>query len=217
MVTSPVRPGLVASTGQAGDDQQRTQSQWDLRVEGPSPDSVNMSTSPARTGWNYIAAGERPQLSQSASAPTAFTGYEPEFVEGRTFTWMLPSTSEASYTPQGGDPLSGTHQLSRVIKNHHLLNKSNLSLVERLWSIILSKSLQFGPRVRQGIIDVEEDPEERTNQVVLRVHLEASPAQTMAFWDSLDIELDRWLEHLKPQEQKSVINGIGLRFHWLQH
>ncbi|HEU0022617.1 MAG TPA: hypothetical protein VFR55_13235 [Dehalococcoidia bacterium] len=97
---------------------------------------------------------------------------------------------------------------------HYAIREDIRELLPIFWSIVLSKALQSGMVVTRGTIDVEGDPEERTAQPVLRIYVDATPAQTMAFWDSLGIELDRWLERLDSHRRSIAMNDVGLRFHW---
>jgi len=111
-------------------------------------------------------------------------------------------------------PAQGVPQLKSLTRRHHLLTEETLDLIRRFWAIVLSKASFSELEIQSGGVDVEEDPEERTSQVVLRVYVNASPSQTLAFWDSLDIELSRWFEHLDDRSRQSAMQNIGLRFHW---
>lgn len=103
--------------------------------------------------------------------------------------------------------------LRKSIKHHHLFTDRTMPLVNILWNIVLSQALQTGLRV-SGMVDVEEDAEESTNQVVLRVYVQASAVQTLAFWDGLDNDVGRWLDHLDTTRREIVTDKIGLRLHW---
>lgn len=96
----------------------------------------------------------------------------------------------------------------------HLRTARINRLLRSLRAIIVSKASQSGLAIYRPVIDVEADPEEGTSQIVLRVYADASPAQTLAFWDSLDIEMDRWLTRLDHNDVQAMLQDIGLRFHW---
>lgn len=124
--------------------------------------------------------------------------------------------------PSVGTPLEGQPgsraaqpQMKRIIRRHPLLTPAVVSLLQPLRSVVLSKALQASLDVAELGVDVEEDPEERTGQVVLRVYIRASAVQTLAFWDSLEIEMGRWLEHLNDRDRRTLLEDIGLRFHWI--
>lgn len=105
--------------------------------------------------------------------------------------------------------------LRKLTKHHHLFTDRTMNLVTILWHIVLSQALQAGLTV-SGYIDAEEDSEEQASQVVLRVYVEASAVQTLAFWDGLDDDLGRWLDRLPPTNRDVAMHKIGLRLHWAQ-
>ena len=140
-------------------------------------------------------------------------------------TLHLPSVSEAAATGYS-DTGALEFPVSRPLRSYyapppkwlgryrHLRTARVRKLLESLPAIILSKAFQSGLAVYRPVIDVEADPEEGTSQIVVRVYVDASPAQTMAFWDSLDIELGRWLTRLDENDSRTVLQDIGIRFHW---
>lgn len=127
-------------------------------------------------------------------------------------TVAIPSVG----TPLEGQPASraAQPQMKRVIRRHPLLTPTVDRLLQPLRSVVLSKALQTGLDVAEMAVDVEEDPEERTGQAVLRVYVRASAVQTFAFWDSLEIEMGQWLERLNDRDRRTLLENIGLRFHW---
>ena len=86
-----------------------------------------------------------------------------------------------------------------------------------LWSIILSLASQSKMTIGRAELDVEHDPEEDTDTLVMRIHCQATPAQTLAFWDSLSVRLDDWFTRLPERDVMVIINDIGLRFHWMEN
>jgi hypothetical protein len=105
-------------------------------------------------------------------------------------------------------------QVEWIIRRHPLLTPAVVSLLQPLRSVVLSKALQAGLDVARLGVDVEEDPEEKAGQAVFRVYVRASAVQTLAFWDSLDIEMGRWLERLTHRDRRTLLENVGLRFHW---
>lgn len=94
------------------------------------------------------------------------------------------------------------------------LTQNVLKLSKVLWAIVVSKALQSGFPISRGVLDVESDPEEGTARPVLRVYTMASAVQAIAFWDSLSIELDKWLLNQRFSDRRVVMQDLGLRFHW---
>jgi hypothetical protein len=113
-------------------------------------------------------------------------------------------------------PIPVSRPLRRRPKHHAALTDKRLGIVERLWSIVLSRAHQSGLAV-SGEIGVEESvAEEKANQVVLAVHVDGNARQALAFWKSLDVDMDRWLARLPAYDQRLLLNNIGLRFSWVE-
>lgn len=105
--------------------------------------------------------------------------------------------------------------LRRYPKNHWAFTNKRLSIASRLWSIVQSKALQSGLAAHADI-GVEEGIEDRTNQVVLAVHVQGNSSQALALWKSLDIDMERWLERLPAYDRGVLMNDVGLRFSWVE-
>ncbi len=101
-----------------------------------------------------------------------------------------------------------------LVRNHHLLTVQVRKILSGFYGIVVSKAMQSNLPISSIVVDAEEDPEERTGQVVLRVYVQASPVQALAFWDSLDIEMNSWLDRLDSTDRNTVIDEVGLRFYW---
>ena len=105
-------------------------------------------------------------------------------------------------------------QIRWLVRHHHLLTVQVRKLLSGFLAIVVSKALQSNLPVSKILVDADEDPEERTGQVVLRIYVQASPVQALAFWDSLDIEMNNWLDRLNLADRNTVIDDVGLRFYW---
>ena len=102
----------------------------------------------------------------------------------------------------------------QLVPNHHLLTNNNRRLLRILQSIVLSKAIKSSLDIERFSIDVETDPEEGASRIALRVYTGNTGAQTLAFWDSLEIELGSWFGRLRTVDRRAVVDTIGLRFHW---
>lgn len=103
--------------------------------------------------------------------------------------------------------------LRTLVRNPAQLTQRRLHIVERLWTVVLSKALQSGFRPRAAI-DVEHSREEGDAQIVLRVYVNMSAAQAFAFWDGLEPDLERWLTHLDRPSRDAAMRDVALRLHW---
>lgn len=99
-------------------------------------------------------------------------------------------------------------------RKHAKVTLNVRQLLSPLWALVVSKALQTNFPVREGKLDIEHDVDENTYKVVVRIYTAALPAQAIAFWNSLETELDQWLARLSPLERSVLVNDIALRFHW---
>jgi len=99
-------------------------------------------------------------------------------------------------------------------RNHSSFTSRVRDMAIRLHAVVASRALQTGISILASQLDFEQDPDEETVTPILRVMLDASPAQALAFWDSLDTDLDRWLQHLDPPGRTVLETVLGLRIHW---
>jgi hypothetical protein len=87
-------------------------------------------------------------------------------------------------------------------------------MVPILRAIVLSKSAQAQVPIERIRLDLEHDEEENSDQLVLVMHTSVTGVQALAFWNSLDVELDRWLMSIPERDRDMVTNRVGLRFAW---
>lgn len=99
-------------------------------------------------------------------------------------------------------------------RSQALLTEPVRALAPILHSIIASKAARAALPIRGVYFGVESDEEEDSRQLVVIFEINANAAQTLAFWSSLDYEVDHWIEQLNPSEQEIVTNRLGLRFTW---
>ena len=139
--------------------------------------------------------------------------------EGRRFS-LPPERSTASGEVTRSDPTTARQIVQPAptlyprARQHHRLTVNVRTLAIPFWAIVVSKALQSGFPISHGQLDVEHDPEEGVDRAVMRVYTPASATQTMAFWDNLAEDMDRWLQRLSVGQRATVLVDIGLRFHW---
>ena len=102
----------------------------------------------------------------------------------------------------------------RDLEARALLTTAVRRLAPILHAIIASKASRAGLKIREAYFDVDRDDEEDSRQLTMIVRVDANAAQALAFWNSLDYELDRWLAQLSKGEQEVLTNRLGLRFVW---
>ncbi len=126
------------------------------------------------------------------------------FMSGRAATDAVPA---------GSVPLASRIDESDL-ESRSLLTTSIRRLAPVMHAIIASKASRTGLEIMQAYFDVDRDEDENTRQLVVIVRVNANASQALAFWASLDYELDRWLVELPPNERQTITNRLGLRFAW---
>ena len=87
-------------------------------------------------------------------------------------------------------------------------------LVRVLWAIVVSRALQVGFPLLTTTVSIFEDPTEQERKAVLRLTCNASAAQAIAFWDSLEPDLQDWLATLSEPDRTTFITKMSLRVYW---
>lgn len=125
----------------------------------------------------------------------------------------IASNGATDQLPQVGVPV-GSRIHSGDAEARSLLTSAVRSLAPILHAIVVSKAYRTGLRILEAYYDVDRDPEEDSRELVMIVRLDSNAAQALAFWASLDYELDRWIAQLSDAQREIVLHRIGLRFVW---
>ncbi|MBI2857537.1 MAG: hypothetical protein HYX90_00545 [Chloroflexi bacterium] len=88
------------------------------------------------------------------------------------------------------------------------------TLLRKLWAVVMSRAAQSGFPVRKAVVDVFSDPNEGNTKAILRLTCEAKLGETLAFWDSLEPDLQLLLDSLTEYERKTFNRKISLRMYW---
>jgi hypothetical protein len=154
------------------------------------------------------------ESSRESSASEPKTG-STDSALGGSFQGQPQAHHQTSLQTSDVPSFVGNQRLRALVRaNHPALSGLIKPLADRLWTVVLTKTLQSGVGAR-GVLDVESSHEELdSGRPVLRVYLDASAPQALAFWDGLESELDRWLEHLNDKERDIALGTLALRVHW---
>ncbi len=95
-----------------------------------------------------------------------------------------------------------------------LVTSSIRRLASIIHAIVASKAARTRLPISDVYFDVDTDFDEGTKGLVLVFQVHAGIAQALAFWNSLDYELNRWVPKLSIVDQEIVTNRIALRFVW---
>lgn len=87
-------------------------------------------------------------------------------------------------------------------------------LFSTLWTIVISRALQVRFPIKRTVISTFNDEIEQEHKAVLRLFCKANAAQALAFWDSLEPDLQSWLNLLTEKDRRVFITKLSLRIHW---
>ena len=87
-------------------------------------------------------------------------------------------------------------------------------LLRVLWAIVVSRALHLSFPLHSTIISVFEDPTEDDRKIVLSATSDANMSQALAFWDSLERDLQNWLTTLNKNDRLTFISRITLQVNW---
>lgn len=143
---------------------------------------------------------------------------------GQQDFWSTLTTIEMeSRLSHGGAALQPTAQRQPVASRldesdadaQSLLTGPVKRLAPVLHAIVASKAARAHFPIGEAYFDVDrDDDDEGSRQLVVVIRADANAAQTLAFWTSLDYELDRWMMDLSDADQEIVTNRMALRFVW---
>jgi len=102
------------------------------------------------------------------------------------------------------------------VRTHPVLTNQVCSLLQTLWAIVVSRASQLRFPIRKTIVSVFTDPTEGESKAILRLTCDANVTQALAFWDSLEPDLQDWLQTLSESERTIFLTNIALRMYWQQ-
>lgn len=97
---------------------------------------------------------------------------------------------------------------------HFVSNEQIRRLLHCTWAIVVSRALQCNFPITETLIDSVEDPDEEQGRIVLRIFSKVQASQALAFWDSLESDMQEWLARLPEKEQSIFLGRLGFRVHW---
>jgi hypothetical protein len=143
----------------------------------------------------------------SPSVPEVTAWGEPKF------TYEMASSEQAEST---GRAVTEVYipRLEWSVKSHPVLTHQVRALLQTLWAIVVSRALQLRFPICKTIVSVFTDPTEEETRAVLRLTCDANVTQALAFWDSLEPDLQDWLKTLSESERTIFLTRIALRVYW---
>lgn len=168
------------------------------------PNRIAATTSPQVQGARLVSEPNMPYLALIPRFSRQLTGLESaSFID-----------SISSHTALATEIIR-LPGLEWPAKTHPILTNSVRTLLETLWAIVVSRATQLRFPLEKTVVSIFTDPNERESKAILRLTCNTNITQAMAFWDSLEPDLQDWLKHLTERERIIFITKISLRVYWL--
>lgn len=101
------------------------------------------------------------------------------------------------------------------VNTHPVLTNQVRTMIKTLWAIVVSRSSQLRFPLSKTVVSISTDPTEGESKAILRLDCNTNISQALAFWDSLEPDLQGWLTNLTEHERVVFITKLSLRVYWL--
>ncbi len=128
--------------------------------------------------------------------------------------WSYGTPFQAAVKKRKEDPYSELPEVEGVSMHSPMLTDKVRHLLHTFWAIVASKALQASFPIRKATIGTFRDPAENRQQVVLRLLTEVTATQAMAFWESLESDIQEWLSEQSESDRLTFLRYISMRIHW---
>lgn len=98
---------------------------------------------------------------------------------------------------------------------HPVFTDQVCRLLDNLWAIVVSRAAQLKFPIGKTVASVFTDPTEDESKAVLSLSCQANISQALAFWNSLEPDLQNWLKTLSAGDKATFLSKISLRVYWL--
>lgn len=88
-------------------------------------------------------------------------------------------------------------------------------LLDNLWAIVVSRAAQLQFPISKTVVSAFTDPTENESKAILSVTCQANISQALAFWNSLEPDLQNWLKSLSAKDKATFLSKILLSVYWL--
>lgn len=96
----------------------------------------------------------------------------------------------------------------------HLLNEDTHKLIEDLIDLIKLKANSFSIPIRSFALKPREYPQERYEELVLEVFVQASTEEGLAFWDNLESVYETWEKTLPSKLKERLTKLLSISVIW---
>ncbi len=149
-------------------------------------------------GWGFIA-----------SAPLRITLPDVQPLQSRFVRDVAPrdhvNETIAELPDLDDSPARGKTWYTKTVE--HVINV--------LWAIIVSRAMADQFPIHSGRVFLTTSPERGHNRVILAIFArKASAAQTIAFWNSLEPNFQRWMSTANSAQVKEFLTRVSPHFYW---
>ena len=98
---------------------------------------------------------------------------------------------------------------------HPVFTDQVRGLLDNLWAIVVSRAAQLQFPISNTVASAFTDPTENISKAILSLFCQANISQALAFWNSLEPDLQNWLKSLDTNDKETFLSKISLRVYWL--
>jgi hypothetical protein len=168
---------------------------------------MTTSTVTSYESRHWVTTGEREYTIVSSQTPNRVTlSVAPSAYEGAVFREPTETRGEVR--------VFHSPSLKWPAKAHPVLTNQVRDILQTLWSIVVSRAIQLSFPLRETVVSVFTDPTEDESKAILRLTCEVNISQALAFWDSLEFDLQNWLNKLSDNKRTTFLTKISLRVYW---
>jgi len=208
---------LIANISAQVIDQERSEQTGGLTLSGEQLTQTQLHGMPTTT----ISQSLRWESMEHVLSPTAasYKVGQSHMLFGERFGIAEPEISVG--TLESPQETSGEIKVFRIPQlkfppvAHPVFTDQVRRLLENLWAIVVSRAAQLKFPIEKTIPSVFQDPTEDESKAVLSLTCQANISQALAFWNSLEPDLQGWLKSLNDNDKATFISKISLRVYWL--
>lgn len=124
-------------------------------------------------------------------------------------------TLESPQETSGEIKASRIPQLRFPAVAHPVFTDQVCRLLDNLWAIVVSRAAQLQFPISNTVASAFTDPTNNESKAILSLTCQANISQALAFWDSLEPDLQNWLKSLSAKDKATFLSKISLSVYWL--
>ena len=107
-----------------------------------------------------------------------------------------------------------TPQLTFPTVAHPVFTDQVRRLLYNLWAIVVSRAAQLQFPISKTVASTFTDTTNNESKAILSLTCQTNISQALAFWDSLEPDLQNWLKSLSAKDKSTFLSKISLSVYW---